>query len=61
VGCCEFVVSLIGIPCEISCFKILHVFYATLEDHGNPLRGDLEVSYPSYAIRLGLQLNRSEH
>jgi len=53
VGCCEFVVSAMGTPCGISCFKVLHVFYATLEDHDNPLGGDLEGSYPSYAIRLG--------
>jgi hypothetical protein len=52
VGCCEFVVSWMGTPYGISCFKVLHVFYATLEDHDNPLRGDLEGSYPSYAIRL---------
>lgn len=53
MGCCEFVVSAMGTPCGISCFKVLHVFYATLEDHNNPLGGDLEGSYPSYAIRLG--------
>jgi hypothetical protein len=42
-----------GTPCGISCFKVLHVFYATLEDHNNPLGGDLEGSYPSYAMSLG--------
>jgi hypothetical protein len=42
-----------GTPCGISCFKILHGFYATLKDCNNPLRGDPEGSDPSYAIRLG--------
>lgn len=37
----------------ISCFKVLHVFYATLKDHNNPMRGDPEGSDPSYVIKLG--------
>jgi hypothetical protein len=41
-----------GTPCGISCFKVLHIFYATLEDHDNPLKGDLERFYPSYVIKL---------
>jgi len=52
MGCYEFVVSPMGTPCGISCFKVLHIFYATLEDHDNPLKGDLEILYPSYAIKL---------
>ncbi len=32
--------------------SILFVFYAMSKDHNSPLRGDMEGSNPSYAIRL---------
>jgi hypothetical protein len=63
MGCCEFLVGRMGIPC--GSFKVLSVFYVTSEEHNSPVRGDPEGGLIHKVLchegRVCMQPSRLEH